>query len=127
MWRYTPLMMPAICGLLLAADEYAVKTTVSPHLRTGIGLLGILLAGAIWFSPRSEHNAEVIAFAKRAWVDSYLKTRDLESANATSGFWVYPASPGSPVVAERLQWLERHRLSFFRTSGTPPQTGAEEH
>ncbi len=126
MWRYTPLMMPAICGLLLAADEYAFQRKSAPHLRTVIGLLGILLAGAIWFSPRSTHNAEVIAFAKRAWVDSYLETRDLKAANATSRFWVYPASPDSPMVAGRLQWLERHRLSFFRPRGAPPQAETEE-
>ena len=119
MWRYAPLMMPAICGLLLAAEEYAVPAVPAPYIRTGIGLLGILLAGAIWFSPQAVHNAEAIAYAKRTWVASYLQTRNLEAANTASKFWTYAPSPGSPMVAERLHWLDQRHLSFFRTEVTP--------
>ena len=124
MWRYTPLMMPAICGLLLAAEEKTFLPQAVPYLRTGIGLLGLLLAGAIWSSPQSMHNAEAIAFAKRTWVASYLKTRNLEAANAASTFWTYAPNPGSPVVAERLHWLDQHHFSLFReTEETSPAPG----
>ena len=125
MWRYTPLMMPAICGLLLAAEEYTGQTMPAQYLRTGIGLLGLLLAGAIWASPQAVHNAQAIAFAKRTWVTSYLQTRNLEAANAASTFWVYAPNPGSPMVAERLHWLDQRHRSLFRTEAAPTPAGTE--
>lgn len=113
MWRYITLMTPSICGLALAAEEWAPakSTAASRFLKVG----WLLLALAIWSNFKPEQYAGAVAAAKRKWAADYLRTRDLKQANVDSNFWVYYPEPGSPRIAERLRWLEAHHLSLFRS------------
>ncbi|MEO7413129.1 MAG: hypothetical protein ABIZ81_07215 [Opitutaceae bacterium] len=114
MGRYTTLMMPALCGLAFAIEEWA--SSRGPKWRIGFGLAWLALAGVIWSNFTPETHAATVAKAKRRWVASYLETRDLEAANRTADFVVYIPAPTSPVIAQKLRWLEEHHLSFFRSS-----------
>ena len=118
MWRYTTLMMPALCGLALAAEGWAKSRT--PRLRLGLGVAWLALAGMIWGNFTPETYAATVAQAKRLWVASYLSSRDLHAANQASNYWVYFQNPDSPGVAEKLRWLEKRHLSFFRTTEAEP-------
>lgn len=124
MWRYMTLMTPGICGLALAAEEWAAA---KPGIvRRGCMLGWVALAAVVWGNFAPERNAATIARGKRQWITSYLKTRNLAAANRESDFWVYFQAPDSPRIAEKLHWLEQRHLSFFRTWGdaagqeTPP-------
>jgi hypothetical protein len=112
MWRYTTLMMPGICGLALAAEKWAESRSL---FRRNAVLGGwILLCCVIWCDFAPERSAIATAEAKQRWIASYLRTRDPAKANKESDFWVYFPDPASPIIAERLRFLEEHRLSFFR-------------
>ncbi len=112
MWRYKTLMTPAVCGLAIAAEGW----TIPRHKALGHCLMigWIVLAGAIWCNFSPEQNGAAVAKGKRAWIASYLRTRDLRTANKEADCDVYFPAPESPFVAERLRWLEQRHLSFFR-------------
>ncbi len=112
MWRYTTLMLPAVCGLLLAAEAWTENRPA--WMRHGRALLGLALAGVIWGDLQPERNAAAIAYGKMRWVAAYLHTRDLAAANRAARYEVYSPAPASPIIAEQLRWLERHRWSFLR-------------
>lgn len=111
-WRHPTLLLPAVCGLLLAAEAWTENRPA--WLRQGGALLGLALAGVIWGDLQPERNAAAIAYGKMRWVGAYLHTRDLAAANRAARYEVYSPAPAAPVIAERLRWLERHRWSFFR-------------
>lgn len=113
MWRYTTLMTPAVCGLAIAAEQW-------PFWQQGARkfcfmIAWMMLAGFIWGHFKPEQNGALYADAKRNWIASYLKSHDLHTANKESGFGVYFPAPDSPLIAQKLHWLEQHHLSFFRT------------
>ena len=114
LWRYTTLMMPALCGLALAAEGWAEAR--APRWRHVCGLLWFTLAGVVWSNFTPEIYAATIAKGKRLWIASYLQTHDLRAANRAADFVIYFPEPDSPRIAEKLRWLEAHRLSFFRPS-----------
>jgi len=118
MWRYTTLLMPALCGLALAAEAWAQPKTRT--VRNVVGVAWLVLAGTIWGNFTPDIYAATIAKAKRTWVADYLSTRDLHAANQASGFWVYSQNPDSPDIAAKLRWLEKNHLSFFRTAENKP-------
>jgi hypothetical protein len=109
MWRYLPLMTPAIAGLVLWSGMAA-----KPALRGWLAALWLGVGVLIWGNFTPERHAATIAAAKHRWIEAYLATRDLRAANQASDFFVYRGDPESPIIAERLRWLERNRLSFFR-------------
>jgi hypothetical protein len=115
MWRYVTLMMPALCGLALAAEGWAIPRGVK--FRIGLGAAWLALAGVVWSNFKPEDNAAIMAKGKNLWVASYLRTHDLGAANQAAGFSVYSNAPNSPVIAGRLHWLEQEHLSFF---SSPP-------
>ena len=112
LWRYTTLMMPALCGLALAAEGWAQSR--SRPWRAGVGVAWLALAATVWSNFTPESYAATIAQGKRQWISSYLATHDLKAANQASGYWVYFPEPDSPVIAEKLRWLEQRHFSFFR-------------
>ena len=118
MWRYVTLMMPAVCGLALAAEGWAIPRGV--RFRIGFAVVWLALAGVVWSDFKPEDNAAIMAKGKNLWVASYLRTRDLNAANQASGFSVYSLAPASPVIAGQLHWLEQRHLSFFRTAPGKP-------
>jgi hypothetical protein len=101
MWRYITLMMPAVCGLALAIEGWAISRGI--RFRLGFALGWLLLAGVVWSNFRPEAYAATVARGKNLWIASYLRTRDL-----------FSPAPASPVIAGRLHWLEKQHLSFFR-------------
>lgn len=113
MWRYVTLMMPALCGLALAIEGWALPR--GARLRIGFALVWLALAGAVWSNFKPENNAAILAKAKNLWVAGYLQTRDLNAANQAAGFSIYSNDPVSPVIAGKLRWLEQRHLSFFRS------------
>jgi hypothetical protein len=117
MWRYLSLVMPAILGCAIAAEKYA--STRSAAMRCFVSTTWILVCAVIWCNLAPEKDAAATAQAKSRWVACYLMTHDLEAANRTSGFWVYSPAPASPIIAERLRWLEQHHLSFLRQQPSP--------
>lgn len=114
MWRYITLMMPALCGLALAVEGWTRSRR--PQWRLGFRIGWLALAGVVWSNFTPESYAAILAHGKRLWVASYLQTRDLNAANKASDFGVYFPDPASPLIAEKLRWLEQRQLSFFRTS-----------
>jgi hypothetical protein len=127
MWRYMTLKIPAICGLAIAAEGWAVSRP--RWLGRGIMICWIVLAGTIWCDFLPERYGAAVAKGKRAWVASYLRTHDLRAANKEAGCGVFFPAPDSPFIAERLHWLEQRHLSFFRdadnsrTEESPPVSG----
>jgi hypothetical protein len=117
MWRYMGLMAPAVCGLALAAEGWAVskRGTLGLWLMTG----WIALAGIIWCDFLPERYGAAVAKGKRIWIASYLKTHDLRAADTAAGCGVFFPAPESSYIAERLLWLEQRHLSFFREADNP--------
>jgi hypothetical protein len=89
----------------------------------------IVFAGTIWCNFSPEQYGAAVAKGKRLWIASYLKTHDLRAANKEADCDVYFPDPESPLVAERLRWLEQRHLSFFRDEDnsrpeeSPPGSG----
>lgn len=107
MWRYLPLLLPGIVGVTLWLPQL-------PAGRMPLDLLGLLLAIAVWSNFTPDRYAVIIADGKRLWIERYLATRDLAAANRESDYFVYRADENSPLIAERLRWLEARKLSFFK-------------
>jgi hypothetical protein len=118
MWRYVTLMIPAICGLALAVEDW--PSTRPGWLSRGLVVGWVILAAFVWSNFSPEKSAAVIAKGRNQWVATYLETRDLSTTNRNSGFLVYLPDPSSPRIAERLRWLEQRHFSFFR-EGRPGQ------
>jgi hypothetical protein len=118
MWRYVTLMMPAVCGLALAAEGWAISRGV--RFRLGIAVAWLTLAGVIWSDFKPEDYAAILAKGKNVWIANYLRTHDMEAANQAADFSVYSPAPASPVIAGRLRWLEQQHLSFFRIPPSQP-------
>jgi len=112
MWRYMTLITPAICGLAIAAEGWvASKPKVLGHCL----MIGwIAFAAIIWCDFLPEQYGAAVARGKRAWIASYLRTRDLSTANKEADCDVYFPAPDSPYIAGRIHWLEQRHLSFFR-------------
>jgi len=112
MWRYVTLLMPAVCGLALAAEGWIISR--GNRCRLGFAVGWLLLAGVVWSDFKPEDNAAIMAKGKNLWVATYLRTRDLNAANQAARFSIYSLDPASPVIAGRLRWLDQRHLSFFR-------------
>jgi hypothetical protein len=112
MWRYVTLMMPAVCGLALAAEGWAGQR--GSGFRIGFAIVWLALASVVWSDFKPEDNAAIMARGKNRWIASYLRTHDLNTAYQEAGFSVFSLAPASPVIAGRLRWLEQRHLSFFR-------------
>jgi hypothetical protein len=105
-------MMPAVCGLALAIEGWAIPRGI--RFRHGFALGWLVLAGLVWSNFKPESYAATVAHGKNLWMASYLRTHDLNAANQAADFSVYSPAPTSPALAGRLRWLEEQRLSFFR-------------
>ena len=118
MWRYITLMMPAVCGIALAAEGWTISRGVRSRL--GFSVVWLALAGVVWSNFRPETYAAAVAAGKNLWVASYLRTHDLNAANQAANSSVFSPAPTSPVIAGRLRWLEERHLSFFRVPSDRP-------
>lgn len=112
MWRYLPLLLPALVGFALALEAWAGSAPA--RLRLLAGVAGVLPALVVWGNFTPDRYAAVVADGKRQWIAAYLATHDLAAANQRSDFFVYRGAPESALIAERLRWLEERRLTFFR-------------
>ena len=118
MWRYLPLLLPALVGVALALDQ-GTASVRPPVVRALLGAAMLIPALVIWGNFTPDRYAAVIADGKRLWIRSYLATHDLAEANRRSDFFVYRAEADSPWLADRLHWLEARKLTFFKDA--PPQ------
>ena len=121
MWRYAPLMMPAVVALHIAADEFLEKVDCRRFAQVYAALV-IVVITMIWANLQPERNAATVGRAKRIWVETYLATNDMVAANAASNFALNWFDPTSQQVAARLDWLKARQLSFFRTTDRDPSS-----
>jgi hypothetical protein len=112
MWRYVTLMTPGICGLAVAAEGWS--SSMPRAMRCSVAIGWVALAGMIWGNFLPEQYGAAVAKGKRIWIASYLRTHDLRAANKDTGCGIYFPAPESPIIADRLRWLEQRHLSFFR-------------
>ncbi|MEO7414709.1 MAG: hypothetical protein ABIZ81_15275 [Opitutaceae bacterium] len=117
MWRYTSLTMTGALGVILFLTPWMEAVASVIWRRVTMGAVCVF-AFTIWINVGPDQRTATIAVAKRNWVSAYLETRDLARANEVSNFWVYPPLPNAPHIAERLEWLEKRKLSFFKNA--PP-------
>jgi hypothetical protein len=127
MWRYKTQMTPGVCGLVMAAEGWA--SSWPRAMQRGVAIGWVALAGMIWGNFLPEQYGAAVAKGKRIWIASYLRTHDLRTANKEADCGIYSPAPESPLLAERLRWLEQRHLSFFRDvdnsspEETPPVSG----
>ena len=121
MWRYAPLMMPAVVGLHIAADEFFERVDYLRFAQIYAALVLVVIT-MIWANFKPEQNAATIGRAKRIWVETYLATNDMVAANAASNFALNWFDPTSQQVAARLDWLKARQLSFFGTTDRDPSS-----
>jgi len=119
MWRYIALMVPSVCGLALAAEEWAAARPRAVQRCVMIGW--VAFAGIIWCNFMPEQYGAVIAQGKKRWIASYLKTHDLRAANKEADCDVFFPAPEAPWIADRLHWLEQRYLTFFRDVDSRPK------
>jgi hypothetical protein len=123
MWRYTSLTMTGVLGVIVFLAPW--METAASAIRRRVTIAGVCtFALTIWINVGPDQRILPIAEAKRSWVDAYLKTHDLARANELSNFWVYPPQPNAPHIADRLQWLEQRKLSFFKDEPAETQAPA---
>jgi hypothetical protein len=118
LWRYTTLMTCAIVGLGLTVEFLWFEQKKRGRTYALAGWVAITLI--IWCNFKPEQYAAAVANGKSHWIEAYLKTHDLAEANRLSYFDVYYPAPTSSLIRERLDWLETHRLSFFRDRPKDP-------
>lgn len=113
MWRYLPLLLPAVAGVALAAGQ-AVAPLRSLGWRALPGVALLFAALVVWGNFKPDRYAAVVAGGKRLWIKNYLATHDLAEANRRADFFVYRADADGAWLAARLRWLEERKLTFFR-------------
>ncbi|HVR41474.1 MAG TPA: hypothetical protein VMU84_20435 [Thermoanaerobaculia bacterium] len=103
--RYVTLLIPGFFAL------YLHITTLRKTLRT---VTLIVLALALLSLPVNDWKNEMdiarrYALGKRVWRDCYLREHNVSVCDQKIGFAVYP----TPIIGERLGYLERNRLNLF--------------
>lgn len=107
--RYVPLIAPALLALYLAAASLR-----RPRWRVA---LVTLAAGVALFAypmrERHERFMQHLSRGKRVWVETYLETGSIETANERAGLVIYWRPRPESHFPEKLDYLREHRLSFF--------------
>ena len=113
--RYVPLMVPAFLGLYLRLQEVG-----RPRVRRA--LLGLAVAAIAWATiPMRAPEArfvEHLSRGKRAWVEAYLATGSVATADARSGLRLFPHD--APEFPRILAHMREQGLGFF---ADPPPDG----
>jgi hypothetical protein len=115
--RYVPLMMPGLVGLYFAA--LAIERS-APR----VAAVGAVLILACYSGMRVKsddlHAMSLTTAGKITWVETYLKTGQLDAAARASAavdpqFTIHPA-PAEAKVPAKLRFLRDNKLSFFYTN-----------
>jgi hypothetical protein len=108
--RYVPLIVPALLGLYLH-----LQTIRPPRARGLASLFAAVAMVAATFPMRADEArfAAILARDKQRWVDTYLETGSVRSADARARRRIYPHPPEETHLEEKLAWLRERRLSFF--------------
>lgn len=110
--RYVTLLIPAALAILLHLGS--VKETAKARwLAFSYALL--LIPGTLILRANDIQSVNWYSNGRRAWKSSYLAHHDLQRAEKDASFPAYP----SPIIAGRLQFLEKHRLNLFNPAGQP--------
>ena len=110
--RYLTLMIPA--GMAFYLHLVGMKNRwLSQALCVLYALF--LVHGSGQLSAGEMQTVQYIRDGRLAWKVAYLQTRDEIQASERAGFLIYPA----PLLHERLQFLEEHRLNLFNVQGLP--------
>jgi hypothetical protein len=104
--RYSMLLVPAYLGIYF----FLLSFPVPPIRSAAIPLFLLLLIPEGVTVPSGP--AREMAEGKRAWAACYLKTGDIAGCDKATGFRVYP-NPDQTGLPQKLEFLKRHRLSFF--------------
>ena len=115
--RYIPYIMPGMLAIYLVIRRNAAKSPIA------FALLPVLLIACIAKETEetSKIEAETFFKYKQRWRDCYLATHDIGVCDASAGHAVYP-SPEATHLQKKLDWLEQHRYSLFRTRQRPAGT-----
>jgi hypothetical protein len=105
--NYMGLLVPALLGL------YFFLLALRPGARRTIALavfLVVLMPNTLKHRPNRVELAQ-----KRAWKSCYLESGDLDGCNRATGFSPYPPEAIAAYgLKDKLDYLERNRLSLFR-------------
>src|SRR5579863_613459 len=106
--RYITWLIPAF----LAIYFYLLSRPASGIRKLALSLFVVVLVpSSLTVRPGTRWVTE----GKRAWVACYERTEDIHQCDQATGFMVYP-NPEATGLKEKLDYLRRHRLSFFAYS-----------
>lgn len=105
--RYVTHMIPAF----LAMYFWVVSLSPGKQRKLVSIVFVILLVPAALLTP---HGARRYADYKRTWSQCYLHTNNIQYCDRVTGFSIYPEyGPERSELAEKLEFLRQHKLSFF--------------
>ncbi|MEM7409783.1 MAG: hypothetical protein AAF430_06095 [Myxococcota bacterium] len=114
--RYVPLLVPAFLGLYLRSQ--ACQTRRVRHGFAAVAVVAMLWA-TIPMRPNEARFMEHLSRGKQRWVETYLETRDVASANDRAQLEVFPHD--GPEFPKVLGFMEANRLGFFAKQETPAE------
>lgn len=107
--RYLPLMLPGILGNFVMLNQLSVEVWWKDRLPLAFCLL--IAPGLLIPTPQDWKCIRWYHDGKLSWRRVYLETRNERRANEISRFQIYPVEG---VVAEKMQFLQRHHLNLFK-------------
>jgi hypothetical protein len=122
--RYMTYMILAFLGLYLAS--LSTKCNIQRREFVCVVLFLSLLSSA-WISGEEERKMSTLSQQRRTWRECYLSTHNIGQCGARSGSFIYYIQEPSDLKP-KLDYLERHRLSFFyRSDASYPAGNIGEH
>lgn len=115
--RYMTLLVPAFLALYFASLR-------SNRVALRIVLVVAVALGSLPIGLGSSHPAAGRSGGAARWRACYLATRSIEGCADSARFTIYP-TPANTRMKEKMDYLEKRRLSLFRehgseSTGVPP-------
>lgn len=106
--RYFPYLVPGLLGLLIALSDWKKSGAMASSLL----LVGLLMG----YFRMDQHLAQMAQMKdkKQRWITTYQITHSISAADAACGCVIHP-NPEKTHLQEKLDYLESHGLSFFRS------------
>jgi hypothetical protein len=109
--RYIPYMVPGLLAIYIA-----LRTVAEGHFVGRLLLLAFVLmciAGGFSMDPGLDAAVDYYRDGKSRWAACYLQRHEIEACDLATGFKIYP-DPATTHLKEKLDWLERRHLNFFK-------------
>jgi hypothetical protein len=105
--RYVPLLVPAGLAIYLQLAQMSWRSWA---WRLAL-LYTLMLVPATALMHADEHTmVSYFSEGRQRWALAYLRYHDQAKADEAAHFKIYP----TPILADRLRYLEEHHLNFFR-------------